>query len=79
VACENAKTIVNGLAQEIKGKVSIKMVSASLPDSAKDIKENNLGSHGVVLRDAENKVVWTFKSHDFKKEDLLKGLGKILK
>jgi len=79
VVCQKSTAIVNGLDQKIKDEVKITTASASLPESDKDIKENSLGSHGVVLRDADNKVVWTFKSHGFKKEDLLEGLKKLEK
>ena len=67
--CEKSTVIVNGLDQKIKDVVNIKTVAAHLPDSQKDIKENKLGSHGVVLRDADNKVVWVFKNHNFTKEN----------
>jgi hypothetical protein len=69
---------VSGLEQEYKGKVTAENLDATTPENAKIVKALGFENHGLVIRDAEGKVLWKQADHGAKVEDARKELDKLL-
>jgi hypothetical protein len=70
---------VSGLEKEFEGRVKAQNVDATTPEAKKAIKELGFGTHGLVIRSADGKVLWKQPDHDVKMDDVRKALKDLLK
>jgi hypothetical protein len=69
---------VSGLEKEFPGRVVAKNVDATTPESRKAVKDLGFGTHGLVIRSAEGKVLWKQPDHDVDMDDVRKELHRLL-
>lgn len=70
---------VSGLEKEYDGRVKGQNLDATTPEAKKAIKELGFGSHGLVIRSSDGKVLWKQPDHDVKMDDVRKALKELLK
>lgn len=70
---------MSGLEKEFEGRVKAQNVDATTPEAKKAIKELGFGTHGLVIRSADGKVLWKQPDHDVKMDDVRKALKDLLK
>ena len=69
---------MSGLEQEYKGKVKAENLDATTPESKKIVKELGFGTHGLVIRSSDGKVLWKEPDHEVKMEDVRKEIDRLL-
>ncbi len=72
------KTAVSGLEKEFPGDVKAENVNAKDPESQKVIKEAGFKSHGLIIRDAKNEIVWKQADHTVNIDDVRAAIRKLL-
>ena len=77
--CARVKPAVSGLEREFPGKVTARNVDASTPEAREDIRELGFKSHGLVIRSAEGKVLFTQPDHTVRMESVVGALRDILR
>jgi hypothetical protein len=70
---------VSGLEKEFEGRAKGQNVDATTPEAKKAIKELGFGTHGLVIRSGDGKVLWKQPDHDVKMDDARKALKDLLK
>ena len=70
---------MSGLEQDFPGKVKAQNLDATTPENKKVVKELGFGSHGLVVRSADGKMLWKQADHDVAMEDVRKAIAEILK
>jgi len=76
--CAKLKPAVSGLDQEYKGKVHGQNLDATTPENMKVVKSLGFENHGIVIRSADGKVLWTQPDHTVKMEDVRKELDRLV-
>ena len=69
---------MSGLEQEYKGKVTAENLDATTPENAKIVQALGFENHGLVIRDADGKVLWKQADHGVKIDDVRKALDKLI-
>jgi hypothetical protein len=72
------KTAVSGLEKEFPGDVKAENLNAREPDSQKVIKEQGFDTHGLLIRNAKDEVVWKQADHKVKMDDVRAEIRKLL-
>jgi hypothetical protein len=70
---------VSGLEKEFEGRAKGQNVDATTPEAKKAIQELGFGTHGLVIRSADGKVLWKQADHDVKMDEVRKALKDLLK
>ena len=70
---------MSGLEKEFEGRAKGQNVDATTPEAKKVMKELGFGTHGLVIRSADGKVLWKQPDHDVKMDDVRKALKDLLK
>ena len=60
-------------------KINIRTVKVGDGDSAKEIKDANLKSHGIIAKDTGGKVVSTVDGHNYGKDKVNEVVALLLK
>lgn len=61
---------MSGLENEYPGKVVTQNIDATTPESKQICKDLGFANHGLVIRDAQDEVLWKQPDHDVKIEDV---------
>lgn len=69
---------MSGLEGEYKGKVRGENADATTAENKKIVKSLGFFNHGIVIRSAEGKVLWTQPDHDVDMADVRKELNRLL-
>ena len=72
------KTAVSGLEKEFPGKLKTENLNAREPDSQKVIKAQGFATHGLLIRNAKDKVVWKQADHKVKMAAVRAEIRKLL-
>ncbi len=72
------KTAVSGLEHEFPGEVKAENVNAREPESQKIIKEAGFKTHGLIIRDPKNEIVWKQADHTVKMDEVRAAIRKLL-
>ena len=70
---------MSGLEQEFPGKVKALNVDATTPENKKIVQKLGFKSHGLAIRSARGKVLWTQHDHDVNMDDVRKEIVTLLK
>lgn len=73
------KTAVSGLEKEFPGKVKTENVNAREEASQKVIKEQGFATHGLIIRNTKDEVVWKQADHKVKMAQVRSEIRKLLK
>ena len=73
------KTAVSGLEKEFPGEVKSENLNAREPDSQKVIKEQGFTTHGLLIRNAKDEVVWKQADHKVKMKAVRAEIRKLLR
>ncbi|MFY9341724.1 MAG: hypothetical protein WAT39_04500 [Planctomycetota bacterium] len=76
--CEKVEPIVNELAQEYAGRMTCVIAKHNEGDSQQRIERYGLKGHGMVITDADDKVLWSESSHKQTKEGVTAAIKKVL-
>jgi hypothetical protein len=76
--CAELKPAVSGLEQEFPGKVKAENVDASGEEARKAIKELGFKNHGLVVRDANGKVLHKQPDHTVDMDAVRNAIKEIL-
>jgi hypothetical protein len=77
VLCSKITVIVNDQKKKHSKDLDIETVKVGSGDSAKEIKDAKLKSHGIIAKDKDGKIVTTVDGHTFgqaKVEEVIKKL-----
>jgi len=77
--CQKLMPAVSGLEKEFPGKVHAANVDAFSDAGKSAVKELGFQNHGLVVRDAEGKVLFKQADHSVNIEEVRAELAKILK
>ena len=69
---------MRGLEEEYRGKVQFTVLSAASLDAKAEIKEYELGSHGLVALSAAGEKVHTIPGHEFGRDEIVEAVQKLL-
>ena len=69
---------MSGLESEYKGRVRGQNLDATTPENKKIVQSLGFENHGLVIRDANGKVLWKQADHGVKIEDTRKALDRLL-
>jgi hypothetical protein len=69
---------VHGLAQDYAGRLDCRVVKHNEGDSPERIKRYGLDRHGMVITDANDKVLWLESSHNQTKAGVVAAIDKVL-
>ncbi|MCP4848132.1 MAG: hypothetical protein GY899_09330 [Verrucomicrobiaceae bacterium] len=69
---------MNDQKKKYSSKLNIKAVKVGEGDSATEIKNAKLASHGIVAKDKSGKLVATVNGHNYGKEKVAEVIGKLL-
>jgi hypothetical protein len=69
---------VSGLEEDYKGRVRGRNLDATTPENKKIVKSLGFENHGLVIRSADDKVLWKQPDHEVKMEDVRKELDRLL-
>ena len=69
---------MNDLDQEYGQQITFLQLAASLPESKRAIRANDLKSHGALARDLTDRVIWTGPGHGLTRDNLLEGVNALL-
>jgi len=72
------KTAVSGLEKEFPGDVKAENLNARDPESQKVIKEAGFQTHGLIIRDAYDEIVWKQADHTVKIDEVREAIRKLL-
>ena len=61
---------MSGLESEYPGKVVTQNIDATTPESKQICTDLGFANHGLVIRDAQDEVLWKQPDHDVKIEDV---------
>jgi hypothetical protein len=78
MVCAQLKPAVSGLEQEFPGKVKAENVDASGEEARKAIKELGFKNHGLVIRDAQGKVLHKEPDHTVDMDAVKKAIQDLL-
>jgi hypothetical protein len=70
---------VSGLEKEFPGRVKAQNVDATTPESKKEIQALGFENHGLVIKSADDKVLWKQADHTVKIDEVRKELQELLK
>ena len=73
------KTAVSGLEKEFPDEVKTENLNAREPESQKVIKDAGFQTHGLIIRDANDAIVWKQADHHVKMDDVRRAIRKLLK
>jgi len=76
--CQNLMPAVSGLEKEFPGKVKAANVDAFSDEGKKAVSELGFANHGLVIRDAEGKVLFKQADHSVNIDDVRDKLSAIL-
>jgi hypothetical protein len=77
--CAKLKPAVSGFETEFPGKVKAENLDATTEESKKAVRELGFKNHGLVIRDAEGKVLYKKADHSVDIEEARKVLQELLK
>ena len=69
---------MRGLEKEFPGEVKARNVSARKPESQKVIKEAGFKTHGLIIRNAKDEIVWKQADHTVKMDEVRAAIRKLL-
>jgi len=69
---------VSGFGEEFEGKVEAQNLDATKPEAVKRVKSLGFKNHGLVITDAEGKVLFKQPDHQVKVEEVRAELTKLL-
>jgi len=69
---------VSGLESEFPGQVVTQNIDATTPESKQICKDLGFANHGLVIRDAQDDVLWKQPDHDVKIEDVRVALNELV-
>ena len=72
------KTAVSGLEQEFPGDVKAENLNARDEESQKVIKEAGFKTHGLIIRNAKDEIVWKQADHTVKMDEVRAAIRKLL-
>ena len=55
--------IVNGLAEQYDGRMEFEVVKTTDPGAEERIKQYGFDIHGMVITDAQDKILWKEEGH----------------
>ena len=70
---------MSGLEREYGGRAIGENLDATTPENEKIVRDLGFESHGLVIRSAEGKVLWTEKDHEVRMDDVRAELDRLLK
>ena len=73
------KTAVSGLAEEFCGEIKTENLNAREPESQKVIKDAGFQTHGLIIRNSNDEIVWKQADHTVKIDDVRAAIRKLLK
>jgi len=73
------KTAVSGLENEFAGQVKTENLNAREEESHKVIKEQGFATHGLLIRNAKDEVVWRQADHKVKMKQVRAEIRRLLK
>ena len=73
--CSKVTVIVNDQKKKHSKDIDIKAVKVGDGDSAKQIKDAKLKSHGIIAKDKDGKIVATVDGHNYGKEKVEEVIG----
>jgi hypothetical protein len=76
--CAKVEPIVHGLAQQYAGKIDCVVTNHDEGDSKQRIARYGLNIHGMVITDAQDKVLWSESGHNQTKEGVVAAIAKVL-
>ena len=76
--CSKITVIVNDQKKKHSSDLDIKAVAVGTGNSAKEIKDAKLKSHGIIAKDKDGKLVTTVDGHTYGKEKVEEVIGKLL-
>ena len=72
------KTAVSGLEKEFPGEIKTENLNARDPESQKVIKDAGFQTHGLIIRDANDEIVWKQADQTVKMDDVREAIRKLL-
>ena len=69
---------MSGLENEYPDKVVTQNVDATTPESKQICKDLGFANHGLVIRNAQDNVLWKQPDHDVKIEDVRVALDELV-
>jgi len=76
--CAKVEPIVHELAQQYAGKIDCVVKKHDEGDSQHRIARYGLTQHGMVITDAQDKVLWSEEGHKMTKEGVVAAITKVL-
>jgi hypothetical protein len=73
------KVAVSDLEKEFPGEVKAVNLNARDEESQKVIKDAGFKTHGLIIRDANDEIVWKQADHTVKIDEVRKEIRKLLK
>lgn len=70
---------MSGLEKEFPGEVKAENLSARDAESQKVIKAAGFQTHGLIIRDANDEIVWKQADHTVKMDEVRAAIRKLLK
>lgn len=70
---------MNELAEQYDGKMDFEVLLTTAPGAAEHIRELGFDKHGMVITDAQDKVLWKEDGHTQKKPAIQSQIDKLLK
>jgi len=71
------QSAVSGLGPEFEGKVVASNVDATTPESKQICQDLGFKNHGLVIRSADGKTLWSQPDHDVVMDEVLAKLREL--
>ena len=69
---------MSGLEQEFPGRVAAHNLDATTDEAKQAVAQLGFRNHGLVIRDADGKTLWSQPDHDVEMNDVRQALKELL-